>query len=274
MIEHKKHTPLVNEVFPTVNSIFHVMNYSFGMDNDDMDILFFTDYGYRTIAPLPQRLLGEQERLSAENIEVLARMLLAKYKNKWDRSKAMVDADYDPLHNYLDEYKEHRDEVRDEDDLRTRNLTTVDSNSENHSDTRTDDLSEARSGRNDSTTTDSGNNNRYGLNSSDPTGVTTDGRTTTVADTNSSTRNNTGTQTNIGTTSNTRNVTEGGTDKNEFNTNNNFDKEGYHKGNIGNISTQKLIGEELALWKWNFVQEALNDAKEFLTLPLYQLCNA
>lgn len=40
-------------------------------------------------------------------------------------------------------------------------------------------------------------------------------------------------------------------------------------GNIGNISTQKLIKEELELWGWNIVKRVILDVKEFVTVPVY-----
>lgn len=42
-----------------------------------------------------------------------------------------------------------------------------------------------------------------------------------------------------------------------------------HVGNIGNLTTQQLITQEIELWRWNFIQEVLNDVKDFLTLPVY-----
>lgn len=47
------------------------------------------------------------------------------------------------------------------------------------------------------------------------------------------------------------------------------DRSGVHSGNIGNLTSQKMITEEIALWKWNFIEEVLRDATEFLTLQVY-----
>lgn len=44
-----------------------------------------------------------------------------------------------------------------------------------------------------------------------------------------------------------------------------------HTGNIGNHTSQRLINEEIELWRWNFVEEILEDVKEFTTIPVY-LC--
>ena len=47
------------------------------------------------------------------------------------------------------------------------------------------------------------------------------------------------------------------------------DRSGVHTGNIGNLTSQKMITEEIALWKWNFIEEVLRDATDFLTLQVY-----
>ena len=270
MIERRHEIPKVMDIFPMTNGIFSKIDYDFGdMTNAYIDTLFITDFGLKRVAPLVSTILGQDTELSSEKLTLLGDMMLKYYKNKWDRSKAILEADYDPLHNYLDEYQEHRDEVKDEENLRTRNLSTSDTSTNSSSNTRTDNLSESRSGTDNSTTTESGANNRYGLNSVDPAGVTTDSNSVTVQDTTSNSRTNTGTQTNAGSENLSRTIGETGTESKALDANNDYDIEGYHKGNIGNISTQKLIKEELELWRWNFIQDVLHDARDFLTLPLY-----
>lgn len=94
--------------------------------------------------------------------------------------------------------------------------------------------------------------------------TTTDGEDGSVTD-----KSNTGTQRNAGsettTGSNTREIDEttttGGDDHRE--------REGKHFGNIGNLTSQKMLKEEIELWKWNYVQSILEDARDFLTLPVY-----
>lgn len=43
-----------------------------------------------------------------------------------------------------------------------------------------------------------------------------------------------------------------------------------HLGNIGNLTTQQLIEQEIKLWHWNFINQVLNDVKDFLTIPVYE----
>lgn len=41
-------------------------------------------------------------------------------------------------------------------------------------------------------------------------------------------------------------------------------------GNIGNISTQKLLNEEIDLWRYNFILEIMRDVANFVSLPIYE----
>ena len=42
-----------------------------------------------------------------------------------------------------------------------------------------------------------------------------------------------------------------------------------HKGNIGNLSPQQLIEQEINLWRWNFIDEVFEDIKSLITIPIY-----
>lgn len=46
-------------------------------------------------------------------------------------------------------------------------------------------------------------------------------------------------------------------------------KESIHKGNIGNITPQQLIRQEIELWRWNFIDEVMSDIKSMITIPIY-----
>jgi len=103
------------------------------------------------------------------------------------------------------------------------------------------------------------------------------GGTESVADTGTQTVTNTGTDSvaNTGTqASQGTEATTGTTQRVESGTEtvtgtSTRDRSGVHSGNIGNLTSQKQIGEEIALWKWNFIEEILADATDFLTLQVY-----
>ena len=40
-------------------------------------------------------------------------------------------------------------------------------------------------------------------------------------------------------------------------------------GNIGNITTQQMLNQEIELWKWNFINQVLEDVKQLTTLQIY-----
>lgn len=93
--------------------------------------------------------------------------------------------------------------------------------------------------------------------------------TQTVTNTGTNSVANTGTQANQGTeaTTGTNQRVESGTES--VSGTDTRDRSGVHSGNIGNLTSQKQIGEEIALWKWNFIEEILTDATDFLTLQVY-----
>ena len=55
----------------------------------------------------------------------------------------------------------------------------------------------------------------------------------------------------------------------DYNVTTNKTRESKHTGNIGNLTTQQLMKQEIELWKWNFVESILADLKDFLTIPIY-----
>lgn len=90
----------------------------------------------------------------------------------------------------------------------------------------------------------------------------TKGGTITNAHSGGTSESNTGTQTNAGTDS----TSESSQDSKGGERTRSYTK----TGNIGNISTQKLLGEELELWKYNFVYEIMRDVINFISLPVYE----
>lgn len=46
-------------------------------------------------------------------------------------------------------------------------------------------------------------------------------------------------------------------------------KKTIHKGNLGNVAPQDLIRKEIELWRWNFINEVMEDIKSFISLAVY-----
>ena len=68
MIEHRHEIPRVNQTFPMVGSVFSKINYDFTMDSGQLDLLFYTDYGFRSIAPLIVSVKGDGELTSEKRV--------------------------------------------------------------------------------------------------------------------------------------------------------------------------------------------------------------
>lgn len=372
------------------------------VDSALVDRMLWSRIALRSPSPIVVNTHDEEEgvRLTYEERVELARMMYGYYRVKWEKQKAVVAIEYDPIHNYLDEWSDQSAQENsgtgskttsgsetdmttyNTQDQRTDNLSQVTDKDTTNSNTRTDDLTQVtdEEGTNSNTRTlgttelttnnlsdsstktdnlletktygktttrtdnltetDSGssgskehmiqafNSTQYkasdkdiftGENSNTKTNTGTQGtveggsdskantgtestqgtktgtvnvaESGTIGDSGSDTRDvtvtNTGTRsdsgsgtedvtvTNTGTQTNakTGTVTEGKQIQGTVSTteSGSVDKErsGIHSGNIGNLTSQKMITEEIALWKWNFIEEVLSDATDFLTLQVY-----
>ena len=366
----------IEKIIPLTNGIFAHMNYNFRAEvsKTTLDFMFGTNYAKKNPSPTVERIMGDDEEpMSEAKLTFMAQMILEMYKPKWDKMAEIYDIEYDPIHNFLDEWEDTSQEDRDltgstqdtktveygkvdtlhsvrEDDLeedatlthgtnvtRTDNLTELETRALNSiaqrtdnlletdtygkTSTRTDNLHEVRD--TDTTSSDSGSDadNIYGFNSSVPVGDNTGSSSNTgsnnvdetvdntgtqaTAEGGSDSRANTGTQSTSGsdtgtvTTANTGTVQNATTGTEHTVTDNTGtrttdqtnrqsgvdttrdtgsthdiestgrDRSGRHFGNIGNLTSQKQIQEEINLWRWNYVKEILNDVSEFCCLPVY-----
>lgn len=189
--------------------------------------------------------------------------------------------------------------------LRTDNLSTATDSTINDNTIRTDNLTRATNTSSESSNNNNSNDSVYAFNSTDAvnsnavtnSGTNNNSEESTVTDTgtqsvesnktNKDTIKNTGTQENSSTGSETDLIKETGTQiiDNTSTKTSKFNKEStnasnitssdekiktsLHSGNIGNLTTQQLIEQEIKIWEWNFVETVLNDVKEMLTLPMY-----
>lgn len=297
----------IKDCLPLVNGLWSHINYSFpeifDIDASQLDILFLSSYSMRTPAPLVHVIHDStvQLPLSSEELDTLAGIINGMYKHKWDKLMEVAVAEYDPIHNYYDSLSETIEYSEDVDTSKTETGS--------HTDTRTDNLTETRNlqkGNTDTfnktdTTTDtrtitethnmnnSGSNNNqdniYGFNSStavgegNSSGSNSNLETGTITDAHSGTMSvaQTGTIQSAGTEGG--NITNTGTQQNVGNSSNSEtgsndtvgerSREYTKTGNIGNISTQKLLNEEIELWKYNFICEIMRDVAGTITVPIY-----
>ena len=371
-----KQPKTMQEIIPLINGIFGHMNYTFRAEvsKTTLDFRFGSEFAKKNPSPIVERIYGDDEgEMTDAKLNFLAQMILETYKPKWDKMGDIYDIEYDPIHNFLDEWEDTSDEERgltgstqdtktleygkvetldktrtdnlSEDttttynttntrtdnltELETRNLSSSGSRTDNlmetdtygHTATRTDNLSEVVDEDGTNSETGSGADNIYGFNSATAVGKDTNSssnsgsdtvdRTTTNTGTQatteggSDTKANTGTQSTTGTdtgtvtTANTgtmanaqtgtvsvgrdntgtqdtdQTITMSGVDttretgSTQETETTGRDRSGRHFGNIGNLTSQKQINEEIELWKWNYVNMILTDVKDFCCLPVY-----
>lgn len=371
-----KFPPKLKTLLPMTNGIFGHMDYDFDYDitKEQLDMLLKMYHGERNPSPVVDYVASDMGReLSDEELTTLAALLLAIYKPKWDRLAEIYKLDYDPIHNYLDQWEDVSDGTDDKletdnmnrsdtlntvlttdmtrtnalkdstdsktttantrtdnlEQLETRDIKNDNTRTDNleektiygKSQLRTDNLSEVVDQDTKGSTSDSGTDSYFGFNSTAAVPVnsdtaagtsseeldktTTNTGTQTTALTGTDTVGNTGTQKNEGTNTGTIKTENTGTQKDDgtsttigsvdhtgtikdtgtkgttgTNTrlttgtvkNEGHDhrvRSGRHYGNIGNLTSQKQILEEIEVWKWTYINDVLNDAKDFLALPTY-----
>ena len=267
--------PKLKDCLPILNGIWGHINYDFpdifDLDSSQLDVMFLSNWSMRTPAPILKVIhSGDGSMLTDSELTTLAGIINGMYKFKWDKLMATALSEYDPIHNYYDSLSEtiEYDE----------GVNISKSGSGTNANTRTDNLSEVQTdargiteGRN---LTNSGSNSVdngiYGFNSSNSVGESdsagansnTESGSITTTHSGNLTTANTGTQANSG--SNSYSGTEG------KDTEGSRTREYTKTGNIGNISTQKLLKEEIELWKYNFIYEIMRDVAGFVSLPIYE----
>lgn len=237
----------VKNRIPRENGIFAHMSYVFpDITADYLDTLLYSKYGNKITSQLVEVFASDDLGvLSNDSLNSLSNIILQMYKSKWDRLKRIYSIDYDPIHNYLHEWNDSS--------TGTENNSSNISKNSNISNTRTDDLSETSS----TSSNQNNNNSVFAFNSE--TAVPTDTSSGTSGD--NTTVANTGTVTVSGSENHTDTITEENS--------NSKTSSGKHSGNIGNITTQQFIREEISTWKWNFVNEVIRDVINEIALPIY-----
>ena len=366
----QKKFPRLKDCLPLTNGVFYHMNYTFRneVNKAQLDYLLMADAAQRNPAPVIDLIYDEDEKETGERklndteLAKLAAMILACYKPRWDKLGDIYDIDYDPIHNYLDEWSDNangwehsqltHDTVRtdryneltvehtnthaydDENPITTketekRNYSTErsytnykekdrrdwDETVERHYDVN-DPLSVEQLGTesvkqsHDNTDQVKGFNSTNwvdtdhssGLKTGNETETTFVGRkeqtkgtytdkTTDGADGSLQTKSfegtykdtvkddptngsvtetkQTGAESTTGSDTTTGSVTREMDGTETTQSSDNRDRSGSHSGNIGNLTSQKMLNEEIELWKWNYVRSILDDAIKFLTLDVY-----
>lgn len=287
----------IMQMMPMSNGLFVHIGYQFPqvlqITDSELDLIFLTSWGLRLCAPIIHVIHQDTDssQLTDAELTQLGQLIKHLFQHKWDKLAAVLALQYDPIHNFSDNLHEEITEDIDVERERTPNLTetetksvdldrseadggtqvTSGSHSENR--TRTDNLSESISA--------SELNKIYGFNSLEDSPV------------GDSTKETTSTRLNTGTVGDARQGTESttiqgglthtvdedrdsqgekrttGTDTTVEGTDRSRVRDLTRLGNIGNLTTQQLMNQEIELWRWSLIQQVLNDVKDFLTLPVY-----
>lgn len=300
MVRKKK----IKECLPIVDGLWTKINYElpdiFDLEPSQLDIIFLSNWAQRYAAPIIDVIREDTgvTMLNSVELQRLASIITGMYAHKWDKMFAVALAEYDPMHNYYDELSEHitygeqvsgnKSSTGSNSNTRTDNL----SESRSETSTRTDNLSEVKTDARQVTETrnlansgtDSSQEGIYGFNSStavgdrNASGSNSGSETGTITTVNSGniTTANTGTQGNSSSGSTTNTGTQANVGSNTYSESNgnatigDKTREYTKTGNIGNISTQKLLNEELELWKYNFIVQMMRDVVDLITLPSYE----
>ena len=253
--------PKMKSLIQPINGLFSHMEYDFKyITKEQLDVLFFTEYGEKRVSPVVSNYV-EEGKISDFNMTELSALILAYYKYQWDKMFALLEIEYDPIHNFSDDLTEN---ITDTDDTTVTSDESVDQTG-NGTKTRTDDLTSTET-KNLSETTNGTVEDRFaGLNSGSYANKDRESNDQTTTNTGTDTTVNTGTQSNkeernFKTASNGKEVTD-----------NDYTRERtvQRKGNIGNITTQQMLTQEIELWKWNFIHQILENVRDLTTLAVY-----
>ncbi len=177
MIPTMKKPQRMKEILPVTNSIFSHMDYNFRAtwSKTTLDVMFFSNCGERNPSPIVEIIQGEYgKQLDDAQLTQLAQMVLEMFKDKWDKLGRVYDIEYDPIHNFLDDWEDTSEgatnkqtegqgakiqsygKVVEDDSTLTNNLATSISDQFSGSATRTNNLqsTETRDTQDSSTRTD------------------------------------------------------------------------------------------------------------------------
>ena len=266
LLEKKKKTPLVKEIMNPLDGPFKRINYDFEyITKDKLDLFFVTEYGNRTIAPLLEFFVTEENSeyvLSEDSKTQVSAALLAYYSTKWDKLKEVLRITYDPIRNFSDTLTENIG------DQKNNNETFSGTKTDTGTDTRlrTDNLSSTETRNLSGSQNEDTTYQMQGFNSTSFQNKDKDTASKTTSDSGTVKYDNTGSQEN----KLTRDLSSQNSETSQL-------EESYSRirtvtrlGNIGNITSQKMLNEEIELWQWTYIKQILDDTKELLTLSIYQ----
>ena len=276
MRNRRENLTKIKEILEPTTDLFSYIGYDLTgttLTTQMLSFLFYSRCANKWCSPFIENLIEEdddgEKEISVQKFQMLGSYIKGILQPNWDKFKAITLEEYDPIHNFsnitVETISDEKSNTRTDDLTRTDNTTRTDSFTNTNVRVEEIDTTEQV----DKSDNSSGESGIYGFNSDDSVGSNTDtnelsSSITTDKDgsiTTTDNGSNGGTSSNTGTVKNTGTQSDSGTFERE--------RETTQTGNIGNLSTQKLLTEEIELWQWNFAEQMVTDVMRLLTLSIY-----
>lgn len=280
-----------------------------GID-ESLDLFFITNYGERLISPLTNTCLDTTGKLTVAKQTLLATAIVNLFGKNWTKEYAVLSAQYDPIENYSMEEKHTGNDTRLETPTNWKETTTEKPGVDGYSETETQTPTNWKESRKETvgddgytetetqTPTDwekviesdkadnnvEGSTSLYAFNSSDPVPISkseteTDSKTTETQSGTYETKREISGEKDVDIertgTYETKREIEGEKITETGHTGTYEDKTTYNStltrsGNIGTVTAQDMIEQEIELWRWNFFRDVVfPDVAKALTISLY-----
>ena len=280
-----------------------------GID-ESLDLFFITNYGERLISPLTNTCLDTTGKLTAAKQTLLATAIVNLFGKNWTKEYAVLSAQYDPIENYSMEEKHTGNDTRLETPTNWEETTTEKPGVNGYSETETQTPTNWKESRKETvgddgytetetqTPTDwektiesdkadndvEGSTSLYAFNSSDPVPISksetqTDSKSVETQSGTYETKKEISGEKDVDIertgTYETKREIEGEKITETGHTGTYEDKTTYNStltrsGNIGTVTAQDMIEQEIELWRWNFFRDVVfPDVAKALTISLY-----
>lgn len=280
-----------------------------GID-ESLDLFFITNYGERLISPLTNTCLDTTGKLTVAKQTLLATAIVNLFGKNWTKEYAVLSAQYDPIENYSMEEKHTGNDTRLETPTNWKETTTEKPGVDGYSETETQTPTNWKESRKETVGDDGytetetqtptnwektiesdkadnnveGSTSLYAFNSSDPVPISkseteTDSKTTETQSGTYETKREISGEKDVDIertgTYETKREIEGEKITETGHTGTYEDKTTYNStltrsGNIGTVTAQDMIEQEIELWRWNFFRDVVfPDVAKALTISLY-----
>ena len=212
---------------------------------DSLDLGYYWHSASKFASPFLIDIANGDAPLNSDQRVQIANTVYKIFNEKWIRLWGIYTSEYNPIDNYNMTENE------------TINNDVAISNNDSGTITNVIDMDTTNTGTQTNSGTSSDDSSIYGFNSSEdvPTDSSTGANSNTRTDNLASTEDTTNTE--------TRNLS--------FNEIRNDDviRSLTRQGNIGTVTSQKMINEEIDLWQWNFYKQVFEDIDSILALDIY-----